>query len=463
MAGWGWRRRWTLAAGAAMVLLRAGLVPPDAAQASCEPTFLDTRANDAFSRGGRLYCFAVETTDGMIEVFIADLKGGSPRSLVKESRRCMGGSRAGQACADDRDCPGAGSCVEPFLSGCRADERGRSVYFILNGNPTGGNPDLGEELFQFDTRKAGRLTQVTTQAGWCANDPAKACTTDFDCVPTGGNCRKADMFGLHVAPDGKQIGFATNGDPGGNPGHGDALFGLVVKGKRQTLNALQAGGRLCSDSSAKRGQPCSRDEDCRPDCGDGSVDSPEQCDPSASPSGCSQGQVCGPGGTLDQCKCRTIACGNGLREPGEECEGTGQADCDPGQVCGQPGQPGACTCILTTKLCGNGIVDSGEDCDGTGCAAFQTCIPAGQPNECTCQDNPATCGNDVLEAGEQCDGTAFPCRPGFLCNAPASCTCSSNTTCGNSAVEPSEQCDPPGGQAQCAAGLTCDLSCRCEP
>jgi hypothetical protein len=434
--------------------------PVRTATAGCETTALDDRPTDAFTRVGRAYCFASENPDGALEVFLADLKGGAPRSLVKDGRRCVGGGRAGAVCGSSRDCPDSGSCATPSLSGCRADAAGRFVYLLFRGNPTGANPDLGDELFRFDTRRAGRLTQMTTQAGWCSNDPGKACTTDFECSPRGGTCARADLFGLQVSPDGKKVAFAGDGDPGGNPSHGEALFSLVLRRNRPVLTTLRAGGRVCGASSLKAGQTCLRDEDCVPDCGDGRVDSPEQCDPDAVSTGCSQGQRCAPAGAQNQCTCQTIACGNGLAEAGEECDGQGQAQCDPGLVCGQPAEPGACTCILTAKLCGNGVVDAGEQCDGTGCGAFQSCLPPGAAGACTCTGNPAVCGNNLLEFGEGCDGPAAPCRPGFQCSA--TCTCDPATTCGNGVVEPGEQCDPPMVQAQCAVGLLCGGGCRCD-
>jgi hypothetical protein len=445
-----------------LTALAVAAAPVRTATAGCETTVLDDRPNDAFSRVGRAYCFASSNPDGSIEVFLADLRGGQPRSLVKDGRRCTGGTRAGQTCGSQRDCPGsdANACETPTLSGCRADAEGRFVYFLFNGNPSGTNPELGDELFRFNTRR-GQLAQLTTQAGWCSNDPAKACTTTFDCSPRGGSCRRADLFGLQVSPDGKRVGFAGDGDPGGNPAHGQALFAFAVRGKRNVLSVVRAGSRVCGASSLKRGQACTRDEDCVPDCGDGRVDAPELCDPEVDSVGCSQGQRCSAAGTQNQCTCQTIVCGNGLDEAGEECDGQGQAQCGAGFACGQPGAPGACTCILTARLCGNGVVDGGEECDGGGCGAFQSCVPPGLAGACTCAGNPAVCGNAVLEFGEGCDGAGAPCRPGFQCSA--ACACEQATACGNGVVEPGEQCDPPGVQGQCAVGLVCGAECRCGP
>lgn len=72
-----------------------------------------------------------------------------------------------------------------------------------------------------------------------------------------------------------------------------------------------------------------------PSCGDGKVDSGEECDYKASPTGCKTGSTC-----TNKCKCEAIAvvedtCGDGKLDTGEQCESgnpTGTsclwADCD---------------------------------------------------------------------------------------------------------------------------------------
>lgn len=74
-----------------------------------------------------------------------------------------------------------------------------------------------------------------------------------------------------------------------------------------------------------------------PYCGDGNRNNGEQCDPAATPNGCSAGSTCS----------------------------------------------NSCTCQPTNNPCGNGVINSGEQCDfaasPTGCPAAQTCS-----SQCTC-------------------------------------------------------------------------------
>jgi cysteine-rich repeat protein len=112
-------------------------------------------------------------------------------------------------------------------------------------------------------------------------------------------------------------------------------------------------------------------------CGDGSVDSGEQCDDGnrADGDGCSASCQTEEGGAV---------CGNSEVEEGETCD-------DGNTVAGD----GCSDTCQSESPCGNGTTDDGEQCDdgnttdGDGCSA-------------TCQlEGP--CGNGILESGEACD------------------------------------------------------------
>ena len=127
-----------------------------------------------------------------------------------------------------------------------------------------------------------------------------------------------------------------------------------------------------------------------------------------------------------------------------------------------------------TYLCGNGVLDPGEDCDdgngsgGDGCSPLcqleghWLCPVAGQ----RCQ-RVATCGDGILTSDEVCDdgnntdgdGCSADCQRigiGWQCRAPgAKCT----LVCGNRRVTGNKTCDDGNTQA----GDGCAANCQVEP
>jgi hypothetical protein len=118
-------------------------------------------------------------------------------------------------------------------------------------------------------------------------------------------------------------------------------------------------------------------------------------------------------------------CGNDVIEGSEECDGTdlGGNDCTTiGQ--GFTGGELACTdyCMFDTSgcttdtECGNGVIDPGEECDGTDLGG-NDCTDVGNftggtlgcTDTCTYDTSQCEvsedCGNGVIDAGEECDGT----------------------------------------------------------
>ncbi|MFH2008688.1 MAG: hypothetical protein ABI333_19025 [bacterium] len=131
-------------------------------------------------------------------------------------------------------------------------------------------------------------------------------------------------------------------------------------------------------------------------------------------------------------------CGDGILDPGEECDDGNQHDDD--------------ECLPScTWACGDGVVNAVELCD--------TGIAAGQQGACPtdCDDSQA-CTSDTL-VGTECQtecvhGNIGACIDDDGC-CPSTCDetsdndCSAN--CGNGVVEANETCDPP---SSCPA--TCD-------
>ncbi len=173
----------------------------------------------------------------------------------------------------------------------------------------------------------------------------------------------------------------------------------------------------------------------------------------------------------------TQKCGNGVLDPGEQCD-DGNSDNGDGcsricQIennyeCPTPGQP----CVNMAK-CGNGILTSDEICDdgntlgGDGCSADCKSVETGW--QCRVPGKPCTpkCGDGVLAATEACDdgnntsgdGCSATCRlePGFKCEgSPSKC---SPTTCGDGKMEGAEGCDD--GNTMPFDG--CSQECQIEP
>jgi fibro-slime domain-containing protein len=261
---------------------------------------------------------------------------------------------------------------------------------------------------------------------------------------------------------------------------------------------------------------------CKAECGDGLRVTGEDCDDNNATSGdgCSAGCkeepffTCNEATPSSQSVCTsTIACGNGVVEPGEVCDTTppgsggckltcdgynplpdvpecgddvieGTEKCEPpmpnagcsdtcqveaGWTCPQPG-----FCFPTPK-CGDGIVqaDRGETCDdgdltgSDGCDAAckveggWTCVGLG-PSTCV----KPVCGNSIVEAGETCDdGTAggaqdgcFGCatNPDYVCPA-AGQAC--QPRCGDGKKVGLELCD----DGNKVSGDGCNAGCKIEP
>jgi cysteine-rich repeat protein len=162
-------------------------------------------------------------------------------------------------------------------------------------------------------------------------------------------------------------------------------------------------------------------------CGDGHVNlaAGEQCDDG--PKNGTPGDPCNP-------FCHIALCGDGIRDPGEECDGGGV-------------DTATCDANCTLAVCGDGYVNAaaGEACDagpangtpGSGCNGF-------------CQI--MRCGNGTVEPGEQCDSggvdTAF---------CDADCTI---PACGDGHVNlfAGEECDD--GPANGTPTSRCSLCCR---
>jgi len=197
-----------------------------------------------------------------------------------------------------------------------------------------------------------------------------------------------DVAGGGTAIDPLLGGLANNG--GTTPTHALDPLSPAVDAANDVQGCTSDDAQTTVLTDDQRGEP--RPEDADGDgnavcdigayelqgiCGDGAVQSPdEECD-----NGVNNSDT-----VPDACRtdCTLPSCGDGVVDTGEECDDGNTVDGD-----------GCSSSCVVEPACGDGVLDAGEGCDdgntvdGDGCSS--TCVVE------------ATCGNGVLDAGEECD------------------------------------------------------------
>jgi len=175
------------------------------------------------------------------------------------------------------------------------------------------------------------------------------------------------------------------------------------------------------------GQPDGGQTDASPSCGDGVVDSTEQCDdgPMNSdivPNAC-------------RSNCLLPRCGDNVIDESEQCD-DGPANSNT--------LANACRISCQQHYCGDGVLDAGEACDDGNSSNTDAC-----PNTCV----PASCGDGFVRSGvEQCDD-------GNSSNTDACLNTCVSASCGDGYMwSGQEECD----DGNSTAGDGCSPSCDAE-
>jgi cysteine-rich repeat protein len=236
-------------------------------------------------------------------------------------------------------------------------------------------------------------------------------------VPTRGSFMREIVFD----PDGNPWTCKSD-EPDVKEGIGRGKFVKIELPPKNAVcgNRIVEPGEECDDGNTNNCDGCSNACTLITGCGDGVVCGAEQCD---------DGNTTSCDGCSATCTIETgLLCGDGIIDTacGEQCD---------------PPVPGRCDAqCQRIPYCGDGVLDPGEQCDD------------GNTNNCDGCSNACTlitgCGDGVVCGAEQCDdGNTTSCD-----GCSATCSIEHGFRCGDGIVDPAcgEQCDPPGpGTPEC--------------
>lgn len=323
----------------------------------------------------------------------------------------------------------------------------------------------------------------------CRNDcVAATCGDGIIQTETGEQCDEGESFCTIGGVDAGQL-CTVNADCRGTcdnttPNQGAPCTPDDVADDCGALTGCDITLATCDNAGNNNQEADACRSNCQQDsCGDGVIDTGENCDSGVqgtsgscvitqdggAPSSveplncrlatCGDGQLCsdgsctsGPGGNAEECddgnnfsndtcisNCAVNECNDGIRDCGPDgtCDNTDdEEECDDGLANSDVDQD-ACRTDCKVAHCGDGVVDTPENCDDAGESA--TCDA-----DCTF----VACNDGVLNsAAEDCeDGNVLP---GDGCDA----TCQ-DESCGDGLVnDTDEECDP-GSET-----VACDLNC----
>lgn len=445
--------------------------------------------------------------NGILDQPIRDANGhpdpADPRNEVCDDGNTMDGDGCAHDCRSTEDCgngridPGE-ECDDgkaPDGSSNNADDRDCRSDCVIN-RCGDGRPNLNgahkEECDGGPISPDHNRTAVPTERDNC----------NADC--TKPHCGDGKVNHSFLTPDGPEQ--CDNGTANSDSANCTLNCQINVCGDKH-INTIgpPANQEACDDGNRDDNDLCTN-ACVSSTCGDGIVGPGEQCDLGSKNSdtgACLKNcmiAVCGDGKVRDgveECDggpgcssiCRFQLCGNGIIDPGEECDngkapdgssnnaddldcrsdcllnrcgdghpnlrGTHREDCDgaPPVASGShtvtPTETATCNINCTTAACGDGIVNrhfTPTPLMGTPVLSPEQCDNLGrvEGNNCSADCQFERCGNGIVDPGEQCDGTP---------NCSSTCF---RQECGNGILDPGEECDNgPGNNGN-------DKDCRAD-
>ncbi len=288
---------------------------------------------------------------------------------------CDGGSRAGEACDDDTDCP-AGNCascppgsrcIDDLVVAVSDDRDHDEIPDSVDNCPDTANSDQAD----LDTDGIGDACQ---RARNCGNGVVET-GLDEECDPRakGAACCSADC---RLSDDGSRCddGQFCTGNDRCRSGRCVGEESTCDDGSACTTDSCNEGADRCRHQRANDGAACDDGEFCSvgDSCAGGVCEAGAARDCSSANSPCALGRC-------DEDSGSCVA--DPVRE-GEVCDdGDG---CTAGDRCHE----GVCAGAPSCNICGNGILDEDEDCDdgdthfrfGEYCRADCSRVPCGRPS-----------------------------------------------------------------------------------
>ncbi len=309
------------------------------------------------------------------------------------------------------------------------EEKGTSGSNLAGETGAGGETATGGEA-----AISGGTAGATTSSGGATSTSGGASSSSGG-APNAGGATSPTANGGTPLPSGSD-GGANSGGVSSNAGgaeSGGAPPASTDAGI--STGGTSGGGGIRPMTCAPLGAPNT--------CGDGKVDPGEQCDgPDVRGLTCTtldpfftDGTLrCNTNCTLMTGECNHGTCGNGVVDPGEDCDYLNYTDVPCSTIFPQETDNARAACTgsickydLTTcsaaptPVCGNGRRESGEQCDGEDWL-WRSCVEPGaltytggqlHCNQATCQldytqctrCDDSRCGDGVIDSDEECDGT----------------------------------------------------------